>query len=112
MGERKAKFEPYSGDFVHVAPPYCYRCPFGLSYPSCGLACVKNMETTILGEGPETVAEVIIEPIMSGVGVAVPPDEYLPEVESLCRKYGILLHVDEVLWPDGKMFAHQRRRVA
>jgi len=42
MGERKAKFEPFSGDFVHVAPPYCYRCPFGLSYPSCGLACVKN----------------------------------------------------------------------
>ena len=78
MGDRKAKFEPFSGDFVHVAPPYCYRCPFGLSYPSCGLACVKTIETTILGEGPETVAEVIVEPIMSGVGVAVPPDEYLP----------------------------------
>jgi adenosylmethionine-8-amino-7-oxononanoate aminotransferase len=110
MGERKAKFEPYSGDFVHVAPPYCYRCPFGLSYPSCGLACVKNMETTILGEGPETVAEVIVEPVMSGLGVAVPPDEYLPEVESLCRKYGILLHVDEVIngfGRTGKMFAHQ-----
>ena len=61
MGERKAKFEPFSGDFVHVAQPYCYRCPFGLSYPSCGLACVKNMENTILGEGPETVAEVIVE---------------------------------------------------
>jgi 4-aminobutyrate aminotransferase-like enzyme len=45
MGERKAKFEPYSGDFAHVPPPYCYRCPFGLSYPSCGLACVKAMET-------------------------------------------------------------------
>jgi adenosylmethionine-8-amino-7-oxononanoate aminotransferase len=74
MGERKAKFEPFSGDFVHVAPPYCYRCPFGLNYPSCGLACVKNIETTILGEGPETVAEVIVEPIMSGIGVAVPPD--------------------------------------
>ena len=41
MGERKAKFEPYSGDFIHVPPPYCYRCPFGLSYPSCGMACVK-----------------------------------------------------------------------
>jgi taurine-pyruvate aminotransferase len=110
MGERKAKFEPFSGDFVHVAPPYCYRCPFGLSYPSCGLACVKNMETAILGEGPETVAEVLVEPIMSGVGVAVPPDEYLPEVESLCRKYGILLHVDEVIngfGRTGKMFAHQ-----
>jgi adenosylmethionine-8-amino-7-oxononanoate aminotransferase len=115
MGERKAKFEPFSGDFVHVAPPYCYRCPFGLSYPSCGLACVKNIETTILGEGPETVAEVIVEPIMSGVGVAVPPDEYLPEVENLCRKYGILLHVDEVIngfGRTGKMFAHQHYGVS
>jgi adenosylmethionine-8-amino-7-oxononanoate aminotransferase len=115
MGERKAKFEPYSGDFVHVAPPYCYRCPFGLSYPGCGLACVKNMEAAILGEGPETVAEAIVEPIMSGVGVAVPPDEYLPEVESLCRKYGILLHVDEVIngfGRTGKMFAHQHYGVS
>jgi taurine-pyruvate aminotransferase len=115
MGERKAKFEPFSGDFVHVAQPYCYRCPFGLSYPSCGLACVKNMENTILGEGPETVAEVIVEPIMSGVGVAVPPDEYLPEVEKLCRKYGILLHLDEVingLGRTGKMFAHQHYGVS
>ena len=51
-------------------------------------------ETAILGEGPETVAEVIVEPVMSGVGIAVPADEYLPKVESLCRKYGILLHVD------------------
>src|SRR5215813_4013911 len=110
MGDRKAKFEPFSGDFVHVAPPYCYRCPFGLTYPSCALACVKNLETTILGEGPETVAEVIVEPIMSGVGVAVPPDEYLPEVSNICRKYGLLLHVDEVIngfGRTGKMFGHQ-----
>ena len=115
MGERKAKFEPFSGDFVHVAQPYCYRCPFGLNYPSCGLACVKNMENTILGEGPETVAEVIVEPVMSGVGVAVPPDEYLPEVEQICRKYGILLHVDEVIngfGRTGKMFGFQHSGVS
>ena len=115
MGERKAKFEPFSGDFVHVAPPYCYRCPFGLSYPSCGLACVKNMEAAILGEGPETVAEIIVEPIMSGVGVAVPPDEYLTEVEQICRRYGILLHIDEVIngfGRTGKMFAHQHYGVS
>jgi taurine-pyruvate aminotransferase len=100
---------------VHVVPPYCYRCPFGLTYPSCELACIKNMETTILGEGPETVAEVIVEPIMSGVGVAVPPDEYLPEVESLCRRYGLLLHVDEVIngfGRTGRMFAHQHYGVS
>ena len=115
MGERKAKFEPFSGDFVHVAQPYCYRCPFGLSYPSCELACVKNIENTILGEGPETVAEIIVEPVMSGIGVAVPPDEYLPEVEKLCRTYGILLHIDEVIngfGRTGKMFAHQHYGVA
>jgi taurine-pyruvate aminotransferase len=115
MGERKAKFEPFSGDFVHVAHPHCYRCPFGLSYPSCNLACVKNMETAILGEGPETVAAVLVEPIMSGIGVAVPPDEYLPEVEKLCRKYDILLHVDEVIngfGRTGKMFAHQHYNIS
>jgi adenosylmethionine-8-amino-7-oxononanoate aminotransferase len=52
---------------------------------------------------------------MSGVGVAVPPDEYLPEVEALCRKYGILLHVDEVIngfGRTGKMFAHQHYDVS
>ena len=82
---------------------------------SCGLACVKNMETAILCEGPETVAEVIVEPIMSGVGVAVPPDEYLPEVEALCRKYGLLLHIDEVIngfGRTGKWFAHQHYGVS
>jgi adenosylmethionine-8-amino-7-oxononanoate aminotransferase len=111
MGDRKMKFEPLSGnDFVHVAPPYCYRCPFGLEPTSCELACVKNMETTIQGEGPETVAEVIIEPIMSAVGVAVPPDGYLPAVADLCKKHGVLLHVDEVIngfGRTGRLFAHE-----
>src|SRR5712692_8408894 len=111
MGDRKMKFEPLTGnDFVHVAPPYCYRCPFGLEPTSCELACVKNMETTIQGEGPETVAEVIIEPIMSAVGVAVPPDGYLPAVADLCKKHGVLLHVDEVIngfGRTGRLFAHE-----
>lgn len=110
MGDRKAKFEPYPGEFVHVPAPTCYRCPMGLEYPSCGVACAKAIETTILAEAPETVAEVIIEPIMSGVGVAVPPDEYLPMVEAICRKYDVLLHVDEVIngfGRTGRMFGHQ-----
>jgi len=111
MGDRKMKFEPLSGnDFVHVAPPYCYRCPFGLEPTSCELACVKNMETTIQGEGPETVAEVLIEPVMSAVGVAVPPDGYLPAVADLCKQHGVLLHVDEVIngfGRTGRLFAHE-----
>jgi len=110
MGDRKGKFEPYSGAFVHVPAPTCYRCPMGLEYPSCGVACAKAIETTILGEGPQTVAEVLVEPIMSGVGVAIPPDEYHPMVEAICRKYDVLLHVDEVIngfGRTGKMFGHQ-----
>ena len=110
MGERKTKFEPFAGEFIHVPAPTCYRCPLGLQYPSCGVACAKAIETTIQGEGPSTVAEVIVEPIMSGVGVAVPPDEYLPMVEAICRKYDVLLHVDEVIngfGRTGRMFGHQ-----
>ncbi len=115
MGDRKQKFEPLSGnDFVHVAPPYCYRCPFGLTYPSCEMACVKNIESTIQGEGPDTVSTIMVEPIMSAVGVAVPPDEYLPGVAAIAKKYGCLLHIDEVIngfGRTGKMFAHQHAGV-
>jgi adenosylmethionine-8-amino-7-oxononanoate aminotransferase len=116
MGDRKQKFEPLGGnDFVHVAAPYCYRCPFGLTYPSCELACAKNVEATIQGEGPDTVATVLIEPIMSAVGIAVPPPEYLPEVAAIAKKYGALLHIDEVIngfGRTGKMFAHQHYGVS
>jgi taurine-pyruvate aminotransferase len=110
MGDRKTKFEPYAGEFVHVPAPTCYRCPLGLTSDTCGGACANLIEAAIIGEGPSTVAEVIVEPIMSGVGVAVPPPEYLPRVEAICRKYDVLLHVDEVIngfGRTGKMFGHQ-----
>lgn len=110
MGERKMKFEPFAGEFLHVPAPTCYRCPYGLEYPSCKTACATAIEATIQSEGPQTVAEVIVEPIMSAVGVAVPPDDYLPKVEAICRTYDVLLHVDEVIngfGRTGRMFAHQ-----
>lgn len=52
----------------------------------------------------------VIEPVMSGVGIVVPPDEYLPMVEDICRRYGVLLIIDEVIngfGRTGKLFAHQ-----
>jgi taurine-pyruvate aminotransferase len=111
MGDRKTKFEPLSGnDFVHVPAPYCYRCPLGLSYPACDVACAKTVEAAIQGEGPDTVATVLVEPIMSAVGIAVPPDEYLPAVAGIAKNYGCLLHIDEVIngfGRTGAMFAHQ-----
>lgn len=110
LPERKLKFEPLDGHFVHVPPPYCYRCPFGLSYPGCNLACAKQVEYAIQAEGPETVAAVVMEPIQSGVGVLVPPDEYLPEVAAACKRHGVLLILDEVIngfGRTGKWFAYQ-----
>ena len=110
MADRKAKFEPLTPGFYHAAAPYCYRCPFGKAYPGCNLECARHIEYIINAEGPETVAGVLIEPIMSGLGVVIPPDEYLPTVEGICRKHGVLLLIDEVIngfGRTGKWFAHQ-----
>src|SRR3989449_9835972 len=88
MGDRKMKFEPLGGnDFVHVAPPYCYRCPFGLTYPSCELACVKNIEATIQGEGPDTVSTVLEEPLMSAFGVEGSPDDDMSTYSGIAKRY-------------------------
>ena len=108
--ERKMKYEPLGDGFIHVQPAYCYRCPFELSYPSCGVACAKQVEYAIKAEGAEAVAAVVIEPIQSAVGVLVPPEEYLGEVAAACRRNGVLLILDEVIngfGRTGKWFAYQ-----
>lgn len=113
--ERKVKFEPLGNGFVHMLPPYCYRCPFGLEYPSCGVACARQLERIIEGEGAETVAGVIVEPIQSAIGVLVPPDEYLSIVAEICRRYDVLLILDEVIngfGRTGKWFGYQHYGVA
>ena len=84
---------------------YCYRCPFGHTYPDCGTQCVKAVEN--LFESKETwlnnpgakitnVAAMIIEPFQSSAGYIIPPPEYLRGLKSVCDKYGILFVSDEV----------------
>lgn len=109
MAARTERFEPLPGGFLRVPAPYCYRCPFGLAYPKCGVACAHQVEQAILAEGPETVAAVVLEPVQSAAGVLVPPKEYLPIVAEACRRHGVLLIVDEVITGfgrTGKMFGH------
>ena len=100
--QRRSKYEPLVPGFLHVDPPYCYRCPLNLSYPGCGIACVEEIEEIIRREDPETVAAVIAEPIIGGGGVIVPPDEYLPRLREICDQYGILLILDEVITGFGR----------
>ncbi len=111
---RRAKFEPLVPGFHHAHPPYCYRCPLGLSYPECNVACADDIERIIENEGPETVIAVIAEPIIGGGGVIVPPDDYLPKLREICDRYDLLLILDEVITGFGRtgtLFACQRWKV-
>lgn len=110
QADRKKKYEPLAPGFSHVAPPYCYRCPFNKTYGNCQLDCASAIDDAIHWEGADTVAGVIIEPAITGGGVIVPPPEYMQKVRSICDKHGVLLIVDEVICGfgrSGKHFGHQ-----
>jgi len=74
---------------------YCYRCPFGLKYPDCGIACADYLEYMIKHES--NVAAVIVEPVVGTNGVIVPPDEYLPRLREVTEENDVLLICDEVM---------------
>lgn len=105
---RRQRFDALLNDFPGVAPSYCYRCPFNLTYPSCNLACANDLETAIQRVGADNIAAFIFEPIVAASGGAVvPPPDYYKRVEEICRKYDILMIADEVvtgLGRTGKMF--------
>src|SRR5439155_5884195 len=91
---------------VHSA--YCYRCPVGLKRETCQIECVQQLES-LLAEGGEKIAAVIVEPLLQGAGgMIVHPAEFLQKVRALCSKHDVLLIADEVLTGfgrTGKMFA-------
>lgn len=87
---------------AYFAPPYCYRCEFGGTYPGCGLACAHDLEATIEREGADTIAAVILEPIMGTGGMLVPPPDYYAPIQEICRRHDILLILDEVVTGFGR----------
>lgn len=74
---------------------YCYRCPLGLSYPSCHVACAEVVEQEIVTNGD--VAAMIVEPVVGTNGVIVPVPEYLPRIREITRRHDVLLIADEVM---------------
>ncbi len=87
---------------------YCYRCPFGLDYPDCGIRCAEYVDYMIKEEG--NVAAVIVEPVVGTNGRMVPPPEYLPRLREICNQNGVLLVCDEVMsgwYRTGPLFATQ-----
>ncbi len=104
------RYEPLLPNVRHVDTINCYRCPWGLEYPSCSLTCAQDVERMIKFEGPETVAAVIAEPVSVSSSVSVPQPEYWPSLREICDKYGVLLIADEVITGfgrTGKMFASE-----
>jgi 4-aminobutyrate aminotransferase/(S)-3-amino-2-methylpropionate transaminase len=105
----KAGFEPFPGDVSRLPYAYCYRCSYGLTYPSCKMACAHALEDAFKRiVSPESVAAVIAEPVLGEGGFVAPPNEFYSVLQEICRKHGILLIADEVqsgIGRTGKMFA-------
>ncbi|MGE6896673.1 aminotransferase [Priestia flexa] len=106
QANRKLKYDPPAPGFLHVQPPYSYRSPFGDTQDPDMIA-AEMIDQMITWEGAETVAGVIMEPIISGGGVIIPSQGYLQRVAEICKKHNVLLIMDEVVsgfGRTGKMF--------
>ena len=82
--------------FVHARAPYCYRCPFNLSYPECGLACANDIEELIMTSTTGEIAAFMAEPILGVGGFIVPPPGYFERAVEITRNHGGLFIADEV----------------
>jgi 4-aminobutyrate aminotransferase-like enzyme len=80
----------------HALSPYCYRCPLGLEYPSCGVKCAQDIEELIRTETTGRPAAIIAEPIQGAGGFITPPKEYFEIAVGIVRKYGGVFICDEV----------------
>ena len=108
--QRRDQYGPYVPGFVQV--PHCceYRSQWG-DVGDYGLRAADEIERVILEEGPETVGALCLEPITAGGGVIPPPEGYWQRVQEICRRYDILLHLDEVvcgLGRTGTWFGYQQ----
>jgi 4-aminobutyrate aminotransferase-like enzyme len=82
--------------YVQAPAPYCYRCPFKLTYPECDLACAKDMKELIETSTSRHVAAFMAEPILGSGGFIVPPKEYFKEAVAIVRRFGGVFIADEV----------------
>ncbi len=109
QSQRKDQYGPYTPGFVEMPHCLAYRAANG-DDPDYGVQAAKELERVILEQDPDTVGSVCLEPITAGGGVIVPPEGYFETIQEICRKYGVLLHIDEVvcgMGRTGKWFGYQ-----
>jgi 4-aminobutyrate aminotransferase-like enzyme len=95
-GQSVWKLGPPQAGIVHAVNAYCYRCPFGLEYPSCEVKCAQDMEQVIRTSTSGRIAALIAEPIQGVGGFITPPKEYFKIVTDIVRNYGGIFIADEV----------------
>ena len=109
-------FTPLLGDVVHIPPPYCLRCSYGLTYPGCRLQCALALDETIQNIGPNVVSAFIAETVSGAtLGVYPPPPGYWKAIREICDQYHVLLIQDEVmcgLGRTGRWFASEHYDVS
>lgn len=99
----RAPYEPLAPGFIHVRPPICEHRP-GMHDPlNCIMESCDELRDTIEREGPETVAAVILEPVMLTAGVHVIPSQYLKQLRKMCDELGVLLIFDEIVTAFGRL---------
>ncbi len=106
--QRAQQYGPFPDGFVMV--PHCLEYRKQWDVEDYGRRAADAIEEVILREGPDTVGALVLEPVTAGGGVITPPEGYWPRVQEICRKYDILLHIDEVvcgLGRTGKWFGYQ-----
>jgi len=108
---RRALYEPLLAEWGHIAPCFCYHCPYEKTFPQCELACADDLHTQLDGSQKADAAAFIFEPVVGAtLGAAVPPEGYTVRIAEICRQNGILLIADEVMsgmGRTGKAFAVQ-----
>jgi adenosylmethionine-8-amino-7-oxononanoate aminotransferase len=99
---RRVPFEPLMAGFIHIHAPVCYRCPYNLSCPECGLLCAQEFRKIVEFEDPSTVACFIGEQTLGGGGIIPPPPGYMKMIREICDENEILLIADEIITGFGK----------
>src|SRR5215471_13031306 len=100
---RRAPYAPMIPEWGHVAPCFCYHCPFDKTYPGCNVACADDLDAFLRTIDSSTVAAFIFEPVVGATLGAVPAvDGYTARIAEICRKHSILLIADEVMTGMGR----------
>jgi 4-aminobutyrate aminotransferase-like enzyme len=100
--ESKQGYGPLPGGQYQVPYADCYRCPFKMEYPGCGMYCVDFARQQLKRSSAGALAAVVVEPMQGTAGNVIPPDDYLPALKELAREHDAMLVADEMITGFGR----------